>query len=321
MNNVETENYSQALELNAKSQNKAIVSSSSRGFLGFKDYNDAMQFCIMYSQSETCPDHLINKPGDVMIVGMHGAEIGLKFMQSINSIMVVKRKPTLWGDMVLALCMASSDWEDMEETWDGETETATCIIKCKKRKKPHVTTFSIAASKKAGLYVRKGSLYPLYPEDMCKKRARQKNLRDCFAHVLGGIVSKEEADEYVDISPPDSYIGNAAIEHRDIDKVTGEILDRMHPSVINEPIPDKPEPAQFTPFDISNPEHVDVLEKLELLIELSSAPDKTMQAVLHKYSAKDLTDMNIESMCSCASSIEKKIAQRKVEEEKAEKSE
>lgn len=321
MNNVETENYSQALELNTKPQNKAIVSSSSRGFLGFKDYNDAMQFCIMYSKSDSCPQHLINKPGDMMIVGMHGAEIGLKFMQAVQSIMVVNRKPTLWGDMVLALCMASPDWEDIKEIWDPETETATCIVKCKKRKEPNVTTFSIEESKRAGLYDKNGSLYKKYPKKMCKSRAKQENLRDCFAHVLCGIISKEEADEYVDISPPDAYIGNAAIEHRDIDKVTGEILDRMHPSVINEPITNKPEPAQFTPFDISNPEHVDVLEKLELLIELSSAPDKTMQAVLHKYSAKDLTDMNIESMCSCASSIEKKIAQRKVEEEKAEKSE
>ena len=57
-------------------------------------------------QSKIAPDSFKTK--EQIFVGLQtGAEIGLKPMQALNSIVVIKGKPTLWGDAPLGLVKKS----------------------------------------------------------------------------------------------------------------------------------------------------------------------------------------------------------------------
>jgi hypothetical protein len=279
------------------------------GFLGFSNYEQAWEFCIRYSKSVVCPADIKDKPEIIMARGIYGNEIGLKFMQSINSIMNVNGRFTLYGDMPLALCMRSPDFEYIRENWDKEKKVATCVVKSRRFKEENIRTFGIENVKERGL---RNPLYNSCPDVMCKFRARS-ILRDTFPDVLCGMIGSEEAEDFIDLNPVDTKesinkeTGEIAITKEKLDRakqlfpvlpLEGDALDGSKPS------------DALTKFDISNPEHVDALEKLEVLIECSSDPVKTREAIVAKCAIADLSEMSVENMIHWNGLLEKRIAQR-----------
>jgi hypothetical protein len=91
--------------------------------------------------------------------------------------------------------MGAPGWQDIEETFDSATRTATCIVK-RAGRTPVTETFSWLDAEKAGL-TKKDGPWQTNPKRMLKMRARGFALRDMFADRLQGIVSAEEAEDYV----------------------------------------------------------------------------------------------------------------------------
>ena len=148
-------------------------------------------FCLMLSNSELAPKDYAGKPANCLIAIQMGAELGLSPMQAIQNIAVINGRPSLWGDAMLAVCLPHLD--ELEESFDDATMTATC--RAKRGKRAVTNTFSKADADLAGLWGKAGP-WKTYPKRMLKTRARGFCLRDACADVLRGIISAEEVSDY-----------------------------------------------------------------------------------------------------------------------------
>ena len=145
-----------------------------------------------------------------MVAMLHGMEVGLKPMASLQSITVINGMPTIWGDGAMALVESSGFLEDFDEHFTGEGDgmVAVCIAKRKGRKTPIERTFSVAQAKRAGLWGK--SVWAQYPERMLKARARAYALRDGFADALRGVQITEEYRDTITLDPTDDGTYGAA---------------------------------------------------------------------------------------------------------------
>lgn len=165
-----------------------------------KSLDEAMKLAEILSDSSIVPKDFIGKPGNVLVAIQWGMELGLKPMQAMQNIAVINGRPSLWGDAVLALVLASPLCEYIEE-WE---ENGTAYCKVKRRGKPEdIQQFGDEEAKKAGLIGKQGP-WAQYPQRMKKMRARSFAVRDNFADVLKGIQIAEEISDYPvekDITP------------------------------------------------------------------------------------------------------------------------
>jgi hypothetical protein len=128
-----------------------------------------------------------------------GFEIGLAPLQALQNIAVINGKPSIYGDAAMALVQASNVCEDVEEFFEGEgtpNPVAVCIAR-RKGRKPVTYRFGIEDAKRAGLWGKQGP-WAMYPKRMMQMRARGFALRDAFPDVLRGLITSEEAQDFVE---------------------------------------------------------------------------------------------------------------------------
>jgi hypothetical protein len=123
-----------------------------------------------------------------------GFELGLSLGQILKGMMIVNNRPSVWGDVAMALVIRSSLCADFAEfsTGEGDQLVATCAVKRKGWAEGGIArTFSVADAKKAGLWGKTGP-WTNYPKRMLQMRARGYAIRDAFADLLGGLDIIEE---------------------------------------------------------------------------------------------------------------------------------
>lgn len=158
-------------------------------------FAEAERFSTILSKSDFVPKDYQGKPGNILAALQMGMELGLAPMQALQNISVINGRPSVWGDAALAIVMNSPQFEAMDETDDGTT--ATCVMK--RRGRPAITRkFSMDDAKKAGLLSKSGP-WQSYPARMRQMRARSWALRDAFPDVLRGLITREEAQDYIDV--------------------------------------------------------------------------------------------------------------------------
>ncbi len=158
-----------------------------------------MQLASKLASSDLIPKSFRGKPQDLFICWAMGYQVGLTPEQSQQCIAVINGKPAMWGDDMLALCMAHKDFDDIIETPIVKNDSIigyTCIVK-RKGKADKESIFTMDMAKKAGLLA-KGGVWNQYPERMLKLRARGFCLRDAFPDALKGIKPREEVEDYID---------------------------------------------------------------------------------------------------------------------------
>lgn len=133
-------------------------------------------------------------PEKVLICWQHGAELGLKPMQSLKSICVINGRPALYGDAVKGICLNRGVVEDWQEHFEGADDTLTAICKVKRKDIPSYQEgrFSVADAKAAGLWGK--DTWKNYPKDMMMHKAR-KRAAAMFADVLCGLPVLEDIEE------------------------------------------------------------------------------------------------------------------------------
>jgi hypothetical protein len=133
---------------------------------------------------------------------MHGAEVGLPPMMSLQSIAVINGRPSLYGDGALAVVRNSGQLETIRESFREADMTAVCVIK--RRGEPAVTRrFSQADAEVAKLWgkkTRSGEPTPwvTFPKRMLAMRARSWAMRDAFADHLKGLGIAEEVGDVIE---------------------------------------------------------------------------------------------------------------------------
>jgi hypothetical protein len=186
---------------------------------------EAVQFAEILAKSTIVPKNYQSKSGDILVAVQMGAELGLKPMQSLQNIAVINGKPSVYGDGLLAIVQNNSNFEDIKETFDEETNTAYCTVK-RKSQSEYTVSFSQKDAEKAGLWKRQGP-WTTYPKRMLQMRARGFALRDKFADALGGLITAEEARDYpVDVTP------QAQVKKQDLSsKLDNVLLEQKQPHV------------------------------------------------------------------------------------------
>lgn len=168
---------------------------------GLNTFEDVAAFAERLHNSSMCPkSYKESKSGvdDIVIAILMGKELRppLSPMMAVQSIAVVNGRPTLWGEAVPGICIASGQVEDCKEWFEGDEQdaggafTAVCEV-TRKGFSPRQGRFSRADVQKAGLK----SVHLSYPRDMLMWRARHRAWHGVFPDILRGLGTAEiEAD-------------------------------------------------------------------------------------------------------------------------------
>ena len=166
------------------------------------DLVNAMPVAKMLSESELVPKAFKGKPADILIAGAMGARLGVDLFTALSGIASINGRPSVYGDLMLAVCMNHPAFEDCLETYEGkpyeDTFRALCTVQ-RKGRQPVVRSFSVIEAKEAGLWKKAGP-WTTTPQRMLSMRARAFALRDTFTDALAGFHAVEEMDGAIDVT-------------------------------------------------------------------------------------------------------------------------
>jgi hypothetical protein len=145
-------------------------------------------------KSKILPTDLQGKEADIFVTIMAGRELGLEPMAALRGIHVVKGKPVLSADTMVAVVLRSGKAQYFEQT-ESTNERATYVTKRVGSEREQRQTFTIEDARTAGLT---GDNWRKYPAAMLRARAKAILARDVYPDVLAGCY---EADEARDFAP------------------------------------------------------------------------------------------------------------------------
>lgn len=168
-----------------------------------KNFQEVFQLCNWIAESSIVPEAYRGRPADVFVAAEYGADLGLKFMTSVQNIAIISGRPALPSDIKLAMVRGKKllqYWKEASIEEIKKTGIAWCEMKRVDVDEPMRHTYTIDDAKMARVWEKLGrNDYPtpwvthkyrmlqLKPRDMC--------LRDLFGDVFKGLHSVEEAQE------------------------------------------------------------------------------------------------------------------------------
>ena len=202
-----------------------------------KTLDEAIRFSELLSKSKIVPESYQGKPGDILVAIQMGTDLGLKPLQCLQNIAVIKGRPAIWGDALVALVRASGQLEYIMDEDDGKE----CTVRCKRKGEPEIIRrFSQADAKAAGL-VEKSFAWKKYPARMRFYRARAFALRDLFADALGGLILSEVSEDYEPTPEPFEMPERASEIHKHPDPVTADDEAQEEPDAVDAEVESLPE--------------------------------------------------------------------------------
>lgn len=176
-----------------------------------------MEWAKAIAVSALLPDALRGKPADVMIAVFHGLDLGLKPMQAINMVDVIKGRPSLSAKGMRALLM-----RDGHEFRVVTCDMDSCVVQGRRKGTDvwHEAAFTDAQRRAAKLT---GANWDAYREDMLLARATTRLCNRYFADVIGGLDGSEDLlDRQEPVTRP--TLGEVAAE-RATPTVEPEVID------------------------------------------------------------------------------------------------
>lgn len=144
------------------------------------------------------PGDYRNKPAEITACILYGAELGLKPMQSLAKIDMVKGRPAPRAEIGRALALAAG-----HDLWVEESTNTRVTVAGQRRGSQRVqtVTWTMDDAKRAG--IAGNPAYARYPRQMLLARASAELVRAMCPEVLGGIVMfAEETGEDIDATIP-----------------------------------------------------------------------------------------------------------------------
>lgn len=167
-----------------------------------RSFDELLRWAEMAARTHQVPRDYQGRPDDIVLAVQFGAEVGLRPLQSLWSIVTINGRPSIYGDAMLALCKTHPAYVSIEETLigAGEKMEARCVV-VRRREPAFVSTYSVDDAKTAKLWGKKGASgqdtpWITNPKRMLQFRARGFALRDAFPDKLRGLISAEEASDY-----------------------------------------------------------------------------------------------------------------------------
>ena len=253
-----------------------------------------MQLASQLSKSMMVPKAYQGKPQDLFVAMAMGYQIGLSVEQSIQAIAVINGKPCLWGDDMLALCMAHPDFQDIieEPIMKGEQIVGyNCTIK-RQGISDSSTPFTLDMAKKAGLLSKVGP-WTQYPERMLQLRARAFALRNRFPDALKGIKSREEVEDYIEAEykVADTSGSRTELLKKDFLTKTGQLNETTEHNT--DTLNSQEAAENYEPQEVgaTGGQEVVLYAEIRRLLEEKGFSDERIIKALHYYEASCIEDL------------------------------
>ncbi len=161
-----------------------------------QNFTEALELATRLAKSNLVPNSFRGQPGDIMVAVQWGAEIGLRPLQSLNSIAVINGRPGIFGDAAMALVWASGLCLSYDDCIEGQSDDPMTWVGVARSWRsgtpiPIERRFSMTDARRASLWNKKGP-WTEYPRRMLVLRARGFLLRDLYPDVLRGTITAEE---------------------------------------------------------------------------------------------------------------------------------
>jgi hypothetical protein len=167
-------------------------------------------------------------PQQALIVAMAGKDLGFSYTQALRAFHIVKGKPTLSADGMVAACLARPDaCEFFRPVRVSETE-AVWVTK-PRGADPIEYRFTMEDAQRAGLV---NDMYKKHPKRMLSARCKSYLARDVYPQILMGLVTDDEALEIAERqqAPRARHVVAEVVEARDatsVEDAATSIADRM----------------------------------------------------------------------------------------------
>jgi len=167
-------------------------------------FEEAERMAERLAKSALLPDHFRGKPADVFWAIAYGLEIGLSPVAALRAVYVVKGRPGLYADAMVAVVMASR--KAVYFRCIESTPTRAVFETQRAGDQPVRKAFTIDDAERAGL-TRQNTKYQTEPERMLEARAKSWLAKLVYPDVLHGIQSVEELSDAVDLveTAPGTY--------------------------------------------------------------------------------------------------------------------
>lgn len=160
-----------------------------------QNFDQALQFADYLASSELVPKNYRGRPADCFIALAWGMEVGLKPIQSINSIATINGKPGIFGDVGKAILLAAGCIIEEDDVAVVKVKTCGRCKITRPGRPPVERTFSLDDAKTAGLWNKEGP-WRTYPWRQMAWRAFWFAARDAAADLLRGMAGAEELMDY-----------------------------------------------------------------------------------------------------------------------------
>ncbi len=171
-----------------------------------QNVNDVMNMAETLALATTTSENLRGKAADIYAIVSAGMELGLAPMAALRSIHIIKNKPVLSADLMVALVLASGQAEYFTRV--EQTDTSVTYETKRKGAPPQRCTWTLAMAKAANLTGKTDGNWAKYPRQMLQARAKAELARDVYPDAVAGCYTPDEAtsfggkEEY--IAPPRS---------------------------------------------------------------------------------------------------------------------
>lgn len=131
----------------------------------------------------------IDTPEKALAIIITGKELGVPMMEALRGINIIMGKPSVSGQLMLALARRTGELENFKVSSDEDG--ATCVVK-RKGEDEHTSTFTKQNAVDMQLFTRNSDNYTKQPQVMFKWRAISQALRFTFPDAIAGLYTKEE---------------------------------------------------------------------------------------------------------------------------------
>lgn len=177
-----------------------------------KSLDEVRTLSTTLAKSTLLPEALRGKEAEIMFSILTGAELGLAPMQSIRAIEVIKGKPTLKAEAMVALVRARRDVCEYFMLRHSDTKSATYETKRIGDPAPTTMSFTIAEAQAAGLTAptrnNEPSMWMKYPAAMLRARASSVICKAVYSDILLGVYESDELERQPEHSPRPSPPSN-----------------------------------------------------------------------------------------------------------------
>jgi hypothetical protein len=204
----------------------ALAKRDDDGF-DLSGFHDAEKRAEVLAKSALLPDALRGKPADVLVVMVTGHELGLKPMQALRGIHVIKGKPSLSADLMVALCKRSEACKYFRLV---SSTPKACTYETLRINEPEPTpmTWTIEMAQAANLMGNDN--WKRHPDAMLRARCASALARAVYPDVVGGLYDEDEGREIEGhmprsvTPPPTHYQGQPPAAARREEAVDAELV-------------------------------------------------------------------------------------------------